>query len=350
MPLGIEGLLICCFVCVALGCWAAALRRWVSGQRLLAHEPRRVVPWGLFDVMLAIFAWLILQGLAVGFVQRAQLATTGSPLTAVPPATQLDLLFVGSLAWLGAVALSLLSVHTRAGADWSDVGWDRRRVRADMQLGLLAFVMLAPPVFAIQWVLVKWFPSQHPLIEVIRQQAGLHAWLCSGFAAIVVAPLAEEYFFRVLLQGWLERLFAAEGNWRALLACGDFHRPAADAVAASAFASVPTTASDSRPADGNPYASPLTPCVEPSDSAYANHLAEANGVNEKPSVWPIAISAALFAALHASHGPDPIPLFLLAAGLGYLYQRTHRILPCIVVHFLLNSFSLAMLVIDILAK
>ena len=58
------------------------------------------------------------------------------------------------------------------------------------------------------------------------------------------------------------------------------------------------------------------------------------------------MSATLFAALHASHGPDPIPLFMLAVGLGYLYQRTHRILPCVTVHFLLNSVTLAVFLLQ----
>jgi membrane protease YdiL (CAAX protease family) len=55
----------------------------------------------------------------------------------------------------------------------------------------------------------------------------------------------------------------------------------------------------------------------------------------------------LFAGAHWSHGPDPIPLFFFALVLGYLYQRTRRILPCVVVHFLLNSCSLAALWLDI---
>src|SRR4029079_10689753 len=59
------------------------------------------------------------------------------------------------------------------------------------------------------------------------------------------------------------------------------------------------------------------------------------------AAWlPIAISSAIFALLHYSHGPDWVPLFLLAAGMGYLYQRTHRLLPSLVVHSLLNSFSM----------
>jgi membrane protease YdiL (CAAX protease family) len=53
--------------------------------------------------------------------------------------------------------------------------------------------------------------------------------------------------------------------------------------------------------------------------------------------------------MHASHGPDPVPLFVLALGLGYLYQRTHRLLPCVVVHLLLNLCSLGALVIEIVS-
>jgi membrane protease YdiL (CAAX protease family) len=38
---------------------------------------------------------------------------------------------------------------------------------------------------------------------------------------------------------------------------------------------------------------------------------------------------------------------MLAVGLGYLYQRTHRVVSCVVVHFLLNSCSLAALLFDV---
>jgi membrane protease YdiL (CAAX protease family) len=59
--------------------------------------------------------------------------------------------------------------------------------------------------------------------------------------------------------------------------------------------------------------------------------------------WPVVVSAAVFALMHYSHGPDPIPLFLLAVGLGYLYRQTHRLLPSVTVHFLLNGMSMALL-------
>jgi hypothetical protein len=58
------------------------------------------------------------------------------------------------------------------------------------------------------------------------------------------------------------------------------------------------------------------------------------------ATWPLLVSSGLFAMAHYNHGPDPIPLFFLAVGLGYLYQRTHRVLPCIVVHFLVNATTM----------
>lgn len=59
--------------------------------------------------------------------------------------------------------------------------------------------------------------------------------------------------------------------------------------------------------------------------------------------WPIVISSLAFALAHLGHGFEPIPLFFLALVLGYLYQRTHRLWPSMVVHFALNSCSMFVL-------
>ena len=56
--------------------------------------------------------------------------------------------------------------------------------------------------------------------------------------------------------------------------------------------------------------------------------------------WPILVSSLVFALLHLGQGGAPIPLFFLAVGLGFLYQRTGRLTPCIVVHMLLNGTML----------
>jgi membrane protease YdiL (CAAX protease family) len=60
-----------------------------------------------------------------------------------------------------------------------------------------------------------------------------------------------------------------------------------------------------------------------------------------PICWlPIGISSLLFALAHAGQGSAPVALFFLAVILGYLYQRTHRIVPCITMHAMFNLLSI----------
>jgi len=68
------------------------------------------------------------------------------------------------------------------------------------------------------------------------------------------------------------------------------------------------------------------------------------GVAGLPHGWlPIIITAVLFGLAHTGYGPEPIPLFFLGLILGYLYQRTHRILPCIITHAIFNLFTVILL-------
>jgi membrane protease YdiL (CAAX protease family) len=48
-------------------------------------------------------------------------------------------------------------------------------------------------------------------------------------------------------------------------------------------------------------------------------------------------TALLFAAFHSSVWPTPIPLFLLALGLGYLTYRTQSLVGPLVMHALFNA-------------
>ena len=51
----------------------------------------------------------------------------------------------------------------------------------------------------------------------------------------------------------------------------------------------------------------------------------------------------VFAALHAPQWPAPIPLFVLALGLGIVYERTGSLLAPICMHAVFNGFSTLML-------
>ena len=139
------------------------------------------------------------------------------------------------------------------------------------------------PICGLQALLEQLVAYKHPLIEALKAQPNRATFISTTIAALVAAPLFEEFLFRVLLQGWFEAIEAR----RRVLRLG-----------------IP---------------------------------------GEGPAWWPIVLSAALFAMLHIGQGPAPIPLFFLALVLGYLYQRTHRIWPSLVTHFLLNAGSMLIL-------
>jgi membrane protease YdiL (CAAX protease family) len=51
----------------------------------------------------------------------------------------------------------------------------------------------------------------------------------------------------------------------------------------------------------------------------------------------------LFACIHTSVWPTPVPLFVLALGLGVLAQRTQSLVGPIVLHGLFNGISCVLL-------
>ena len=120
--------------------------------------------------------------------------------------------------------------------------------------------------------------------------------------AVIVAPIVEEVLFRLVLQGWLERVVLAVESRGAL------------------------------------SAELLWGGSSPAAQRFGSRTAE---------YLPTLGSATLFALAHISHGAAPVPLFVLALGLGLLYTRTQRIVPCIVLHMLLNASSLLLLLLVI---
>ncbi len=284
-------------IIINLSLWAGAVWRLSTGRPLVAYQPRRRVPWGAADLLFALLCLLLFQALAFHIVSLFQLQEA---------TRQVAEILAGAVGSLAAVTASAVVIFLNAGARWRDLGFDRRHIAADLQLGVVAFLMLAPPVYGIQDVLTRWFPSRHPLISLLTENGSFSVYLVVGFSAAIVAPLAEEYLFRVLLQGWIEGALIPRGK-------------------ASKSSRQYSTSRDSSETSAEPDCAPRR--------TGAGWLA-------------ILVSATLFAALHASHGPDPIPLFMLAIGLGYLYQRTHRILSCITVHFLLNGVTLAVFLLQ----
>ena len=304
-------LALAAFLVASVCGWAWVFRQVVAGRQPVPFQTTRRVPWTLMDLLVFVYVFLLLQLGGGGIVRIVLGLGLDIDLDSVPLGVRAALMLGGATATLVTTLVSVLLVRWMAGATWRDLGVDGRFLVQDVAIGLAAFVLLAPPVYALQMLLVQWFPSEHPLIKLLQERPDPIFLGISAFAAVIVAPVAEEYFFRVLVQGWLHKLHCSGG-------------------AITSWIRIPPRSDDP-------------------GMAGESETGEEQTLTDPASMgtWPIVASAGLFAVLHASHGPDPIPLFVLALGLGYLYRQTHRILPCILVHLLLNLCSLTALLLTL---
>jgi membrane protease YdiL (CAAX protease family) len=370
LAVGIAGFVVLLILAVGASCWTIAILKFVAASPraprpladaaaqflvalgykpadpLIPWSPRRPVPWALVDLLgtLALYVCVIVAlRLALGqlgWLPDAQAAADESKLSLKDKEL---LVWANIVASLGLVAVAGPLISLRIGATSRDFGFSARDLWNDLKLGLVGFVMLAPPVYAIQGLLVYfWKPSKHPLMEMFKQSPDASFFAVLLIAAAVVAPIFEELAFRVLLQGFLEKVFSFRGPVHELVFGSPRYR-VVEPLAESNQLAVPSSEivflTDRPQPDTNPYSPPTAV----GDEVVPVTLGEASEQQELrgPSAWlPIAISSVIFALLHYSHGPDWVPLTLLAAGMGFLYQRSHRLVPSLTVHVLLNSLSM----------
>jgi membrane protease YdiL (CAAX protease family) len=183
--------------------------------------------------------------------------------------------------------------------------------------------------------------------------------------ALVVAPLIEEFFFRVLLQGWLEAVWS-----RRRRKCPGLR----EAPAAWLPVVLPAMLFALMHLRGRQTALPPRFLVSLFLGQMAAQLlvlgvalallrfalgATASDLGWKPGklgsdarlgllgllavlgpvlVLQVAVTN-LVKAAGVDYALDPIPLFFLALALGVLYRRTHRIAPSLVLHVAFNATS-----------
>jgi membrane protease YdiL (CAAX protease family) len=313
---------------------------------LVAWAERRPAPWALIDLIGLIGLWLF-ASLAVSAIARSLgWIEVGSDLDDLSLQQRKGFLLANIAISLLVAGGGLAAIALRTRATLRDFGWAWTDVVTDLRTGMIGFVMLAPPTYALQGLLVwLWKPSKHPLMEMFKGTPDFSFFMLLVVSAAVVAPLFEELMFRVVLQGFLEKAITFWGDLNELFIGGtpasmvQLEVVADDADNANdqnAIASAELTTSNFAP---NPYAPPAA-LTEEAATRTANRSNTQPQLCASASWLPIGISSAVFALLHYSHGPDWIPLLFLAAGLGYLYQRTHRLLPSLIVHAALNSLSL----------
>ncbi len=304
--------LVLILLLASIATWAKLFSRWRRHGALLDYEPRSPVPWGAPAAMLAVVFVVIALASPNGF-EPSQEAPD------VPNLLEISQRFIGYILFQTAVICAVVFVVAVVyRADQRDFGLPpyADALARDVGIGMVACLAALAPVYGVQRLMLLLFgPSEHPLVEMVTgAEPNVGLVLLATITAVVVAPISEEILFRLLLQGWLEKREDRR-----------------------------VRVSD----DGTPDESTIqawkTSLEDSAEPLIAIRTAQ-RGVFGLPYGWaPILISSLLFAAAHYGYGPDPVAIFFLAIILGYIYQRTHRIVPCIVAHALFNS--LAMLVL-----
>jgi membrane protease YdiL (CAAX protease family) len=309
----------------SIGALILVIGRWRRTGSPLQYEPRRPVPWGPIGAILAV----AFTALSISSALATEEAAVDS---AAPRPQQIIVSLVASMVMQLLGPTLLLFIAAASNAKWSDIGLPSRSATAwmrDISIGLVACLAAVVPVGLVNFAIRKVMDlpnelTKHPLVEMLTKgepEFGILA--LATLMAVVVAPIAEEITYRLLLQGWLEKWEDNRLGWRQL----ESTESSSEALQGQGSTELPPEFADDSLVESTAAAQPPK-----------------QGVGGLPYGWaPIILSSLLFAAAHYGYGPEPVPLFVLALVLGYCYQRTHRIVPCIVAHGLFNLLSMVAL-------
>lgn len=289
--------------------WVFLWQRRLAGP-LLPFEPRRPVPWGAgAAVLITLFVLSHVFGVL----------TNGEPPDFDDPAEMVRRIAEGTFLHAALFGSFFAAVVLMSQATQRDIGLPEfaDQFARDVRLGIVGWLAALAPVYGLQGLLQAAAEEQtvHPLIQALLDQPNAAMIALAFLAAVVVAPICEELAFRLLLQGWLEKWLDGRET------------------------SGPLTATDESTNEANDEA-------RISNDEWSDSFHSSFDIRPTSSLrgWvAILLSSLVFALGHLGHGPDPIPLFLLALILGYLYQRTHRVVAPIVTHLLFNLTTLVML-------
>jgi membrane protease YdiL (CAAX protease family) len=224
-------------------------------------------------------------------------------------------------------------VRLTSGATLADLGLSFVDWWVQVVCGVVATLIAAPPIYAVQFAAAKFWepgePEKHPLIKMIEQEFSMGvAWLAI-VTAVMLAPMFEELVFRGLLQSWLVVVVNRFSHpWRTRLE----HKPVLQVLAG-----IESMADGSL---NDPEWVPLMPAP----------------VSQNPGPIPrldrrwiaIALASLLFAYVHAPQWPAPIALFLLAMVIGTVYDRTGSLIAAVCMHATFNGISTLMLFATVL--
>ncbi|MDO7682031.1 MAG: CPBP family intramembrane metalloprotease [Pirellulales bacterium] len=212
-------------VCLtSMFCIVKLIARYRSGEPLIRQVPGSPVPWDGIIVASLFVLFLVCQGLCVAAAQQLfpvgdqapQVVSNGSATTVITVDGSKDSDTLGYLLLANAIAMLVFTcvaafILRMRGASWRDLGFRDPKPREGLRLACVTWVIIVPPLLALAAFLDQFVePYSHPIIEFLQADKSVWSIALVLGAAVVAAPIAEEFFFRRILQGWLEIKF---GDW-----------------------------------------------------------------------------------------------------------------------------------------
>jgi len=284
-------------------------RRHGAGP-LLPSQRQRLVPWDLVHLGAVFAVWVMGQYLAVLCL---------FPFFPDAKPSELDprfQLWISLLSWIIALPAVILFLNKAAETKPYQLGLSPHRWRPNLVAGCLAWLLLWPLVYGINLGVV-WIagPGEHLIERFLKQEGNGTDWMAALALVVLVAPVAEEIVFRGVLQSWF-----VKNAW------------AADLVMLMALVTAVVM--------GIRAASVTGPVLALVTAGAGYWLFEWVTRKWLPRMGParaIYVSSLLFAAIHFDAWPQPIPLFFLALGFGFLAYRTQSLIGPIAAHAIFNA-------------
>ncbi|HKD38389.1 MAG TPA: hypothetical protein VKB78_16360, partial [Pirellulales bacterium] len=265
----------------AIAVWTLIVLRVRKGRPVLEHEPRRPVPWQGVDLAVVLLVYLIVISIVfielqhLGFIRPLQ-ATAASKLSVTAEERTVHIAADAAIK-LVAAAVGLAWIAFRVRATAVDFGVGISKIGSDVLIGAAAFFGSVLPVMLLEDLLQLFIPYSHEVIKALQFSHDAKTLLITGIAAIIAAPIAEEFFFRVLIQGCLE---AVEFKRRMILIR---QHVGGRSAACAAQSQADSPAGSEAGSATRPRTTPAPP--PPTEE----QLALASG----PAAWPIIVSSAL---------------------------------------------------------
>jgi membrane protease YdiL (CAAX protease family) len=354
--------------------WIARLRSRSSANQTVA-EPQATV--GLIDILVAVVALFVLffiTALVWRLVNLGSAATTpnlqlsSEPVASPVPTSasiekrmsERDYVYstVMSSAQIVWVFVMTAFIAMRSGCSLKKLGWRSDQIGSDLRAGVQCFLLVTPPLLLLSTVLQfgTKVEYEHPIIDMVKK----YPWLLgiAFWQAAIVAPISEEFAFRVLLIGWFESIYFAANKPFAFLFGQRVQSttPSTQSTQETQHLTSPIGPGINAPQaqaelpvqQTQPYAPPSHSVLETETYAPAENNQCVLLSPVRPPWWPAILSGCLFGLAHFSYGISWVPLIVFGVVLGRLYQWRQSILPVMLVHFLFNGTNIVMLGLGLL--